>query len=200
MHSCTPWNQPTQLACDCAKLFSQSMHFKYIRQFKEPFKYQYNKIVHFIRLLYLAPCDLFNIPEAFVFSPNIFFLNCLYNSFLFREYIKYIPKISVYTPPSCQASNSSKTWSSHVRDPIKIRLSNPLQGYALQILLKGKETTQLCTILGKYQFFWAWIFAIYIVGKTHRGLNSVCAIIYAFSAFLLFLICLFSIKASIDPA
>ena len=152
MHSCTPWNQATQLACDCAKLFSQSMHLKYIRQVKKPFHCKYNKFVHLIRLLYLAPCEFCNIPEAFVF-----FWTCLYNSF---SYIKYIPKFSVYTPPSCQASNSSKTWSSHVRDPIKIRLSSPLQGYALQILLKGKETTQLCTILSKYQFFWAWIFAI----------------------------------------
>ena len=138
MHSCTPWNQATQLACDCAKLFSQSMHLKYIRQVKKPFKCKYNEFVHFIRLLYLAPCDLFNIPEAFVFSPNIFFLNCLYNSFLFREYIEYIPKINVYTPPSCQASNSSKTWSSHVRDPIKIRLSNPLQ-VCIANLIKRKS-------------------------------------------------------------
>ena len=134
MHSCTPWNQPTQLACDCAKLFSQSMHLKYIRQFKKPFKCKYNEFVDFIRLLYLAPSEFFNIPERLLLFSRIVCTILFFS----REYIKYIPKFSVYTPPSCQASNSSKTWSSHVRDRIKIRLSNPLQ-VCMANLIKRKR-------------------------------------------------------------
>ena len=133
MHSCTPWNQLTQLACDCAKLFSQSMHLKYIRQFKKPFKCKYNEFVHFIRLLYFAPCEFFNIPERLLLFSRIICIILFY----FVNISNIFPN-SACTPPSCQASNSSKTWSSHVRDPIKIRLSNPLQ-VCIANLIKRKR-------------------------------------------------------------
>ena len=128
------------------QLFSQSMHLKYIKQFKKPFKCKYNEFVHFIRLLYLAPCEFFNIPERLLLFSRIvctilfYFVN-ISNIFPNSAYIRRLVAKQVIL-------------QRHGLPTFEIRLRSDSQihsKYALQILSKGKETTQLCIMLGKYQ-------------------------------------------------